>query len=44
MVTDCNRSMSISKNLTYLCGIRESVKIKKTFGLIVYNLLVAKEF
>ena len=44
MITDCNRSMSISKNLTDLCGIRQSVKIKKTFASIVYNVLVAKEF
>ena len=31
MITDCNRSMSIWKNLTDLCAIRNSVKIKKNF-------------
>ena len=31
LITDCNRSMSIWKNLTDLCGIRQSVKIKKNF-------------
>ena len=44
MITDCNRSMSIGKNLTDLCAIRNSVKIKKTFASIVYNVVVGKEF
>ena len=36
--------MSISMILTDLCVIRQSVKIKKTFANIVYNVLVAKVF
>ena len=36
--------MSISKTLTYLFAIKQSVKIKNTFVDIVYNVLVAKRF
>ena len=44
MITDCNRSMSIWKNVTDLCATRQSVKLKKTFASIVYNVLVVKKF
>ena len=36
--------MPISKILTNLCSIRQSIKIKNTFEDIVYNVLVVKEF
>ena len=37
-------TMSILKNLTDLCVIRQSVKTKNTFASIVYNVLVVKKF
>ena len=36
--------MSVLKILTYLCVIREKVKIKNTVTSIAYNVLVVKEF
>ena len=39
-----NHIRSISKTLTYLCALKQGVKIKNTFVDIVYNVLVAKRF
>ena len=38
-----NRTMSISKILTYLCSISQNIKIN-TFADIAYNVLVVKGF
>ena len=39
-----NYTMSVSKILTNLCSIRQSIKIKNTFVDIVYSVLAVKEF
>ena len=36
--------MSILKILTYLCVIRQKIRIKDTFVDIIYNVLVVKGF
>ena len=45
LISDENKSHYVYiKNLTDLCAIKQSVKIKNTFVDIVYNVLVAKRF
>ena len=40
---EINHIMSISKFLTDLCAIRHKIRIKITFGSIVYYVLVLKK-
>ena len=40
---EINHIMSISKFLTDLCAIRQKIRIKITFGSIVYYVLVLKK-
>ena len=38
-----SHTLSISKILTDLCVIRQSLRIKNSFANIVYNVLLVKE-
>ena len=46
LISDENKSliMCISKVLTYLCVIKQKIKIKNIFANVVYNVLVVKKF